>query len=181
MEFSVIRSWRRRTTDGPSKLAARLLRFGRDECGATLVEFSLIALPFFILLLGTFEIGFHYWANKELDDATSTAARLVRTGQVQAANMSAADLKAELCSRAAVLIDCTSRMRIDVRSAETFAGITPPDPLNAGGTLKADNDFTYSPGSGEDVVLISAFFDWPALFFGSSVLRAAMPARNEPF
>jgi Flp pilus assembly protein TadG len=179
--ISVFRSSQRRDRFGGLRLAPGLLRFGRDERGATLVEFSLIALPFFILLLGTFEIGFHYWANKELDDAASTAARLIRTGQAQAANMTAADLKAEVCSRAAILVDCTVRMRLDVRSAETFAGITPPDPLNAGGTLKTDNDFTYSPGSGEDVVLISAFFDWPALFFGSSVLRAAMPARNEPF
>jgi Flp pilus assembly protein TadG len=179
--LSIFRSSQRGAANSGLRLALKLLRIGRDERGATLVEFSIIALPFFILMLGIFEIGFRYWANKELDDATSTAARLVRTGQVQAANMSAADLKAEICSHAAVLIDCTSRMRLDVRSAETFGAITPPSPLNAGGTLKADNDFTFSPGSGEDVVLISAFFDWPALFFGSSLLRAAMPARNEPF
>jgi TadE-like protein len=37
-------------------------RLARDERGATMVEFSLIALPFMILLFGAFEIGFIYWA-----------------------------------------------------------------------------------------------------------------------
>lgn len=154
---------------------------GRNESGATLVEFSLVALPFFLLLLGTFEIGFVYWANKELESATSDAVRLVRTGQVQEANMTAAELKATVCGRTAVLVNCPERLRIDVRSAETFAGITPPEPLNGSGGLKSDAGFTYSPGNADDVVLVSAFFDWPALFLNSSVLRAAVPARNEPF
>jgi Flp pilus assembly protein TadG len=162
-------------------IGTQFARIGRNESGATLVEFSLVALPFLLLLLGTFEIGFIYWANKELESATTDAVRLVRTGQAQAANMTAADLKANMCSRTAVLVHCTERMRIDVRSAETFAGITPPDPLDGEGGLKSDADFAYAPGAAEDVVLVSAFFDWPKLFFNNSVLRAAVPARNEPF
>jgi Flp pilus assembly protein TadG len=158
-----------------------MARVGRDRTGATLIEFSLVGIPFLLLLLATFEIGFVYWANKELENATNDAARLVRTGQVQDGEMTAADLKVEACNRTALLIDCVSRLRIDVRSAPTFAEITPPEPLDGGGALKSDDDFSFSPGAADEVVLISAFFDWPALFQGARVLRAAIPARNEPF
>lgn len=159
----------------------RLRRLRRDRRGATLVEFSLIALPSLVLLFGTFEIGFIYWANQELENATGAAARLVRTGQAQARNLNQAQLKAEVCSRTAVLVQCQSRLRLDVRSAPSFDGITPPQPLDGSGALKADGDFAYAPGAGNDVVLVSAFFDWKLLLSGTTLIRAATPARNEPF
>lgn len=146
-----------------------------------MVEFTLIALPSLILLFGTFEIGFIYWANHELENATSDAARLVRTGQAQARNLNQAQLKAEVCSRTAVLVQCPTRLRLDVRSAPGFEGITPPNPLDGSGGLKGDGDFTYAPGAGNDVVLVSAFFDWKLLMSGTTIIRAATPARNEPF
>lgn len=156
-------------------------RFGRDRRGATLVEFTLVAFPLLLLLFATFEVGFIYWANRELENATSEVARLVRTGQAQALNLNQAALKAEVCSRTAVLMQCPSRLRLDVRSAPGFDGITPPQPLSGDGGLKPDNDFTYAPGAGNEVVLVSAFFDWRLPLSGTTVIRAAVPARNEPF
>jgi Flp pilus assembly protein TadG len=160
---------------------AGLGRLLADRSGATLIEFSLVGLPFLLLLLATFEIGFVYWGNKELENATNDAARLVRTGQVQAANMSQADLKAEACKRTAILIDCAARLRLDVRSAARFGDITPPEPTDGSGSLKSDADFTFAPGAADEAVLVSAFFDWPALFQSKRLLRASAPLRNEPF
>jgi Flp pilus assembly protein TadG len=153
----------------------------QDRSGATLVEFSLIAFPFFLLILATFEAGFIYWANQELENATADAARLVRTGQVQAGNLNQAQLKTLLCNRTALLVGCQSRVRLDVRSAPDFGTIVPPEPLDGGGHLKADNAFSFSPGGGSDAVLISAFYDWNSLFSGVYIVRASTPARNEPF
>ncbi|NJO22455.1 MAG: pilus assembly protein [Sphingomonadales bacterium] len=64
-----------------NRVARGVRQLRRDRRGATLVEFSLIAFPSLILLLGTFEIGFVYWANQELENATRDAARLVRTAR----------------------------------------------------------------------------------------------------
>ena len=73
--------------------ARRLQQGARCRSGATLVEFSLLAFPFLLLLMATFEVGFLYWANQELENATGDAARMVRTGQVQAGNLNQAQLK----------------------------------------------------------------------------------------
>jgi Flp pilus assembly protein TadG len=157
-------------------------RLCRDERGASLVEFSLIALPFFILLYGTFEIGFVYWANQELEHAAGYGARLVRTGQVQAGGLSQAQLTAQMCSQTSVLVGCATKLRIDVRSATTLAGITPPSPLNGSGGLKDPAEFTFAPGAANDVVLVTAFYQWPPLLSPSDyILRAASVGRNEPF
>jgi Flp pilus assembly protein TadG len=157
-------------------------RLWRDRRGVSIIEFALIGLPFFILLYGTFEIGFVYWASQELEHAASSAARLVRTGQVQAGNLDQAGLTAQVCSQTAVLFSCTAKLRLDVRSAKTFAAITPPDPLNGGGDLKDAADFTFSPGAANDVVLVSTFYDFPPLLSPSGhILRASAVVRNEPF
>lgn len=157
-------------------------RLFRDQGGASLIEFSLIALPFFILLYGTFEIGFVYWANQELEHAAGHGARLVRTGQVQAGGLSQAQLTAQMCSQTAVLVGCTTKLRIDVRSAKTLTEITPPSPLNGTGGLKDAAEFTFAPGAPNDVVLVSAFYKWPPLLKSSDyILRASSVGRNEPF
>jgi Flp pilus assembly protein TadG len=161
--------------------AGRVRRLACDRRGAAMLEFALVAVPLLLLILATFEIGLVYWANQEIENATSDAARLVRTGQVQVGKMSQAQLKSQLCGRTALLVGCESRLRLDVRSGPTFSAITPPDPLDASGELKDDNAFSFSPGGSSDVVLVSAFYDWNSLFSGVYIVRAAAPARNEPF
>ena len=156
--------------------------FVEAQAGGTLVEFAIVVLPFFLLLWGAFEIGFYYWGSQELENATAYGARLVRTGQVQTAGVNQAQLKAEICGKTVVLVGCTARLRIDVRSGPSLANITPPIPLDSSGVLKSDADFVYSPGAANDVVLISAFFNWQLLLKpGDYILRATTVTRNEPF
>ena len=169
------------TQQRPGCLSAALRRLRRCRSGATLIEFSLIALPLLLLILATFELGFIYWANHELENATNDAARLVRTGQVQAGNLNQAQLKTELCNRTALLVGCLSRVRLDVRSAPNFNAISPPQPVDGNGALKPEGAFSYAPGVGDDIVLVSAFYTWNTLFSGTYLVRAAMPVRNEPF
>jgi len=165
-----------------SRTRSWLGRIWRDEAGASLIEFSLIALPFLLLLYGTFEIAFVYWANQELEHAASYGARLVRTGQVQANGLDRAQLTTEVCNKTALLVGCAAKLRLDVRSGKTLGDITPPVPLDGSGALKGAAAFTFSPGAANDVALVSAFYAWPPLLRPSSyILRAASVVRNEPF
>jgi len=154
----------------------------KTESGSVLVEFSILALPFLLLLMGAFDVGFYYWGSEELENATAHGARLVRTGQVQAGSITQAQLKAEICGKTVVLVGCASRLRIDVRSGPLLANITPPSPLNGSGGLKSDAEFVYSPGAANDVILVTAFFNWRLLLKPSDyILRASTVTRNEPF
>ncbi len=157
-------------------------QLGRDKSGATLIEFSLIAFLLIFVISATIEIAFVYWATEQLENGSGDAARLVRTGQAQSQSLSQAQLKGAICQRARILPDCTTRLRLDVQSAETFAQITPPDPFDGNGDLKSDNDFSYSPGGPNSISLLTAFYSWPIGFFGGPyLLRASTPMRNEPF
>jgi Flp pilus assembly protein TadG len=163
-------------------LAPWLERLVASGSGNVMVELAIVALPFLILLMGAFDIGFYYWGSEELENATAYGARLVRTGQVQADGMTQAQLKAAICSQTSVLPSCISRLRLDVRSGPTFADITPPSPMAHNGRLKADWDFAFSPGAGGDIVLVSTYFKWRLLLKPSDyILGAATAMQNEPF
>jgi Flp pilus assembly protein TadG len=153
----------------------------RHDRGATMLEFSLVAFPLILLLIGIIEIGFIYWGTKELENATGAGARFVRTGQAQQSGWSSTDLKSEICRRTSILYDCEARLRIDVVSAASFTAFAPVTPLDNTGVLRSDADFNYVPGGRNDIVLVRSFYPWPRLLGSSYLMRAAAPIRNEPF
>ena len=153
-----------------------------NQSGATLVEFSLIGFLLLTAIFATVEIGFVYWATEQLENGNSDAARLVRTGTVQNLSFSQAQLKGEVCQRARILPNCMSNLRLDVRSAQNYAAIVPPEPISGIGGLKDDGEFSFAPGGPQDAALVTVFFNWPLGFFGGPyLLRASVPLRNEPY
>lgn len=67
----------------PRRLIVPVVRFRRDENGATAVEFALVSVPFIGLLFAIFETALVFFANQGLEAATAEAARQLMTGQVQ--------------------------------------------------------------------------------------------------
>lgn len=156
--------------------------FWRNSSGAALVEFSLIAFVLLFTIFATVETALVYWATEQLEHANNDAARQVRTGVVQNQSIDRDALKTFICQRASMLPNCVADLRLDVRSADTYASIQPPDPLNGSGEIKEDGEFAYAPGGPESAALVTAFFSWPVAFFGGPyLLRASVPLRNEPF
>jgi Flp pilus assembly protein TadG len=168
----------------------RGIRLWRSERCASLVEFAFIMVPFFMLIFGIFEVGFVFWGIYDLENATEDAARQIRTGQVYAGGVDVDGFKSRLCNRVTVLGNCTTKIRIDVQSYDSFSQLSSPTPLDGDGNLQ--NNFTYSPGGPGQVVLVSAFYEWPLINAmtgvslsnmanGNRLLRASVAFRNEPF
>lgn len=166
------------------------MRLARDDSGATIVEFALVAVPFFLLIFGILEVGIVFWATFELENATEEAGRLIRTGQVFDQSISESGLKTRVCDRTTILFDCETKLRLDVQSTQDFGAMTPPTALDGDGNLK--DDFTYNPGGSNDVVLITTFYEWPLINLiseagfgnmgsGNRLLRASSVFRSEPF
>lgn len=80
----------------------------QSKDGTTAIEFSLLAIPYFMLTIGIIELGMMYATASLLEGATSSAARLVRTGQAQQSGGNAQTMFEEaLCDYADVLMDCS--------------------------------------------------------------------------
>lgn len=174
--------------------AVRIIRhcrtFGRDRRGATIVEFALIALPFFMLLCSVIETGVIFVGNSLLQKATSDAARLVRTGQAQGANMTALQFKNYICGETSPILNCAN-LQVDVESFSDFNNVTIQNAVGANGNINP-NLTNYSTGGAGNIVLVRTFYSWdivvPLLrpFFanlsnGDCLLTATAAFRNEPF
>lgn len=167
-------------------------RLGRDRSGSSAVEFALLAFPLILLLLAVLEVGVVYFANFALEGATAQGARLIRTGQAQTQKFSATQFKTEVCKHLTAPIQC-SALKLDVRHFSSFGGANSDltNPLDGSGKLKTN--FSYDPGTGGDVVVVRAFYEWDLtaklpkdialsnMENGNRLLVATVAFRNEPF
>ena len=163
-------------------------RFRRDERGSTAVEFAMIAAPFFAIFFAILETGLVFFAGQSMESGVERAARLIRTGQ--AAGFTEAGFKSEVCKRIPVVFDCAGGMILDVRTYDAFDKVDLSRPTDGDGNLAVNAQF--NPGSGGDIVVVRAFYEWPTIvnFFsfnladlpsGKRLLSSTSAFRNEPF
>jgi Flp pilus assembly protein TadG len=173
-----------------AKRAGFLPRLWRDRRGATALEFGLIALPFFSLLLAIFETTAVFFASATLENAANDAARQIRTGEVQDGNISAADFKNLICGEITPLLACDANLIVDVRSFANFQAVNFPPPLDDDGAFQIPPVF--SPGAAGDIVLVRVFYTWHVVtpLIGAALanmngnerlISTAVAFRNEPF
>ena len=180
----------RRIAAGAKRLlrAPALRRLARREDGAVAIEFGLVAMPFFGVLLATIETALVFFAGQVLETAVADSSRLIMTRQAQSQNFDAAAFKNQVCAKASSLFDCAG-IYVDVRTAASFASANLSKPLDNLGNLL--NNFTYQPGVAGDVVVVRIMYQWPIylnfsgfnltdMTGGKKLLMATATFRNEP-
>jgi Flp pilus assembly protein TadG len=167
--------------------------FGRDERGATIIEFALLAVPFFSILGAILETSVIFLSTQALDSAVQDASRLVRTGQARGTIVSAEDFRKEVCGRLFGLFRNCDGLFIEVQPVGNFASVNISPPIDA--ACKKDcewsRDDAYQPGQGSSIMVVQVYYQWPVMLnFGlgladlpdSKRLFAAVTVfRNEPF
>jgi Flp pilus assembly protein TadG len=63
-------------------------RGGRNQKGASAVEFALIMIPFFVLIMGLIEYGWYFYVGQNTSGAASTLARKLEVGDCWATGQS---------------------------------------------------------------------------------------------
>ncbi|MGE0204984.1 MAG: TadE/TadG family type IV pilus assembly protein [Hyphomicrobiaceae bacterium] len=176
------------------RVVAKVGAFKKDRSGFTAIEFAMVVIPFMMLVFGIINIGLFYFTTFSLENALERAARLVRTGQAQSGQqpMTAEDFKQAVCGRMPSFVDCSGKLRVDVRSFPSFSSIQGNEPPGLDGSGNLGTGFSFTPGSGGDVVLVTAFYEWDMtklmpfislgnMASGARLIQAATAFRNEPF
>ncbi len=173
------------------RLRAAIGRFTGDERATTIVEFALLATPFFMLIFGIFEIGLIFLVSTTLENAITASGRQIRTGELQAAGTSASQFKTSICNNMSWLgSNCTSNLNVDVRTYASFAGVSPPNPVVNGAVNPAA--MTFTPGNSGDIVVVRAYYTWSVitpllnptlvnLAGNKHLITATIAFRNEPY
>lgn len=170
----MIRTLRRRS---------RVRQFGRDESGATAIEFAFVAPVLFFALLSLVEMGMLGMMITSVDAAVLDASRRIRTGRDDAA-VSAQTFEDQVCANmGGNLQTCRTRMITSVKKYSRFT--------DANAVAAAPPDNTFDKGGAGDIIIVKVHYSWPLLtpFLGTmehdgptSVLIGARQAfKNEPF
>jgi Flp pilus assembly protein TadG len=165
-------------------------RLTRREDGAAAVEFGLVAAPFLALLFAIIETALVFFAGQTLETATADASRLILTGQAQTQGFSETQFKQAVCARVFGLFDCNAGVKLDVRTAASFASTNMSKPLDANGNLQGG--MMYAPGNPGDIVVVRVMYEWPVyvsllglnlsdMSGGKRLLMATAAFRNEPY
>jgi Flp pilus assembly protein TadG len=173
------------------RLAARLAE-RRD--GSAAVEFAMVALPFLALIMGILEISMIYLVSTTLENATSDAARQIRTGELQTAGgATASTFTTKICSELTWLgtsASCSSKLYVDVRTFSSFSGVTQNSPVTNGAV--DPTKLTFAMGAAGDIVMVRAFYKWTlftplldgmaaTLNGGTTLITATAAFKNEPY
>lgn len=169
-------------------------RFAAAKRGSTAIEFSIVAVPFFVLTFGMAEVAMIGFAQTTLDMAVSEAARQIRTGQAQTTGLSYADIRTRICDEInnLVVLECDGNLFVDVDRFDSFldANNSNANPIQNGEFQ--DTGFGYSPGAPSDIVVVRTYYRWKIMtpMFepllqnvsgGQRILVSTMMFRNEPY
>ena len=130
--------------------------------GVAAIELAFVILPLTYLIIGIIEIALMFTSSIVLEGATSDAARLVRTGQVQQA-ASASDgqtlFEEALCNSMSILADCADIEYEVIPLDAGFGGAS-------GNSASFDDDGAFQSqgfdaGGVSDVILIRAVYKYP--------------------
>jgi Flp pilus assembly protein TadG len=171
--------------------------FVKDRKGATVVEFALIATPFFAILAALIQTFLLFFAQSVLENVVRQSARQIMTGQVQAADASltaaaaAAAFKSTVCTNANILFTCSGLM-VDVQVANNWSSANVGMPtLTYDSTGNVTNAWQFNPGTAGDIVVVRVMYLWPVFFGpiafnmanqanGSRLIMASSAFQNEP-
>lgn len=179
---------------------ARGRGFARDERGVTAIEFGILAVPFFAIILATLETAIMFLGSQVLDGAVEAASRKVRTGEANAYDLT--QFRDLMCGYTFNMFDC-SQIKLKVDVITDFANVqTNPVVQSCNPANTPPCTWTivqgYSPGVGTQggappsVVQVSAYYRWPLMIVfpyfnlrnqpdNYRLISAIRVFRNEPF
>jgi Flp pilus assembly protein TadG len=157
----------------------------------------MVALPFFMFVLGIIGVGLYYFTSNALEHGVESASRKILTGEAQKGALTVEQFRQLICSEAGSYINC-DKLHVLVQSGANWADITPqscvanskivPSTGSSGDLLSK-----YS-GDAKTVVSVTACYQWDlAQMFaflklgsgaggtGPAIVQAATAFRSEPY
>jgi Flp pilus assembly protein TadG len=179
------------TCHRPAKLPAlasaswRLFgRFLRSGEGVTAIETALVAPVFILFVAGVAEVSAMLITMRMLDNATESAARLVRMGDATLRSGSAAAFKDAVCSGLPSFASCAENLTIKMVAAEALGDLG----SQLASTPASVASPAFNPGLPSGFVAVEAKLEWGSFSPMFSKLTPTLVTfisrtafRNEPF
>lgn len=154
------------------KITAHFLKIARDARGTTAVEFSILIVPFMLMIMGGLGTGTLYWANVAFDANVESIAKKVYEEAPLCADGTPAFpyttscLSQRICEESGLLLvsrqQCRADIKVDIRTIKAD-GSDPAIPAMVSATGLEDAAFEQQFGVRANVIVM---------------IRAALPVPN---
>ena len=170
-----------------------LARFLRNSSGSTAVEFTLLSIPFAMLVFAILESCISFAGQQVLSNVTDDVARQIRTGQLKPADLSKESLKTMICDRLEIIVtEGCPGLEVDLREFPTFAAAAAVRIELTSDRDLDTSDFAVDPGLSMTKNMLRVFYKWPVitdfmaklvsnLKDGKTLHFATVTWQNEPF
>lgn len=134
-----------------------LNRWKKDKKGVAAVEFAIVAVPFFMVIIGILETCLFFAAGSALEGAAHDAARVLRTGQAQKSGDPLAMFEDRMCGTVGIIVNCEDiTYEVVEIPADGFYGVSDFDPtFDADGNLESQG---FEAGGVESTMLVRLFY-----------------------
>ncbi len=166
--------------------------FVKDRSGVTAIEFAVVAMPFFALSFGIFEVGLAHLVNRMLDNAVISASRMIKTGQADDGAITQSEFRQSICDFMPTFMCDMDRLYMEVQPYDSFEAAESVDTLyDDDGNLRGEDDSEFNAGGASNIIVVNVVYKWPMMTSllslnqadtsGERHLSSTMVFRNEPW
>jgi len=183
---------------GTRRRQGRVASFLRNRSGSTAVEFTLLSIPFAVLVFAILETCISFAGQQVMANVTDDIARQIRTGQLKpGADLTEEALKQSICQDLEIIVaEGCPELYVDLQNFDTFAeaaAVRVKFTVDANGKRDLDtSDFDVDPGLSQSKNMLRVFYKWPVItdFMsklvsnikgGKTLHIATVTWQNEPF
>ncbi|AQS85010.1 MAG: TadE/TadG family type IV pilus assembly protein [Acetobacter aceti] len=133
-----------------------------DQTGVVAIEFALICMPLFALILAALVMSVVYFTQSALDAVADQMSRELLTGKAPASG-NGDEFKSQACAILPSYMSC-SNLLVNVRSVSSLADASTTAPqlaFNSAGQVT--NSMSYDPGSAGSIVVFELMYMLPVL------------------
>jgi Flp pilus assembly protein TadG len=153
-----------------------LRRFRRDDSGATAIEFTILAIPFMLLVFAVIESCVSFAGQQLLSNVTDEVARQLRTGQLRKEDVNENSLKQLICKDLELMVAAgCPELEVDLQHFDSFEQAAKVRiKLTAAGDIDTSG-FKVDPGPAMSKNMLRVFYRWPVM---TDFMRKAMSNLN---
>lgn len=145
------------------RLAKGISRFRSANDGVTAIEFAIVAPAFIGLLIAIIQSMVFLCAQQVLQEAATSAGRLIMTGQAQNSGLTQSQFQADVCPMISVLFTCGDLM-VNVQTYASYSAANSTVPtLTYNSQGQVTNSWSYNPGTPGDIVVVQLIYPEPVV------------------
>lgn len=168
----------RADSDRKNHQEKRLTRFSSDNRGSVAIEFSLLAIPFFLLVFAIFESCIAFAGQQLVANTTDEISRQIRTGRLTAADLATKSLSDRICEGINLVVadDCPDLV-VDLNTYAKYSDVPTTLPLKTDGDID-NSGFKSVVGGASAIQSLRVFYRWPIYTDVMKARMSSMPGQK---